>query len=133
MTDVADASRQLGGPVAAATTGAPARPFVGRVRELWELLAALREGAAHRDLLFLVTGAPGIGKSRLMEELARLLEGQGWRVLVGRCWEHGGAPAYWPWMQVVRAAGGELPGHPGGRPARGGPLHAVRRGGPVPA
>ena len=29
-------------------------------------------------------------------------------MLVGRCWEHGGAPAYWPWMQVVRAAGGEL-------------------------
>jgi predicted ATPase len=43
-----------------------------------------------------------------MEELARLLGRQGWRVLVGRCWEHGGAPAYWPWMQVVRAAGGEL-------------------------
>ena len=108
MTDAADTSRQQGGSVAAAATGEPARPFVGRVRELWELLAALREEAAHRDLLFLVTGAPGIGKSRLMEELARLLGRQGWRVLVGRCWEHGGAPAYWPWMQVVREAGGEL-------------------------
>jgi hypothetical protein len=104
MTDAVDASRQQGGLVVAAATGEPARPFVGRVRELWELLAALREGAAHRDLLFLVTGEPGIGKSRLMDELARLLEGQGWRVLVGRCWEHGGAPAYWPWMQVIRAA-----------------------------
>jgi tetratricopeptide (TPR) repeat protein/energy-coupling factor transporter ATP-binding protein EcfA2 len=108
MTDAADASRQQGGLVAAAATGQPGRPFVGRVRELWELLAALREGAAQRGSLFLVTGAPGIGKSRLMEELARLLGHQGWRVLVGRCWEHGGAPAYWPWMQVVRAAGGEL-------------------------
>jgi AAA ATPase domain len=101
MTDAVDASRQQGGLVVAAATGEPARLFVGRVRELWELLAALREGAAHRDLLFLVTGEPGIGKSRLMEELARLLEGQGWRVLVGRCWEHGGAPACWPWMQGV--------------------------------
>ena len=108
MTDAADASRQQGGLVAAAATGEPARPFVGRARELSELLAALREGAAQRGSMFLVTGAPGIGKSRLMEELARLLGQQGWRVLVGRCWEHGGAPAYWPWMQVVRAAGGEL-------------------------
>ena len=98
MTDAVDASRRPGGSVAAAT----AHPFVGRDRELSEL------GAAPPGSLFLVTGAPGIGKSRLMEELARLLGGQGWEVLVGRCWEHGGAPAYWPWMQVVRAAGGEL-------------------------
>jgi eukaryotic-like serine/threonine-protein kinase len=101
MTDAADASRHPGGSVVAATSE-PARPFVGRARELSEL------GAAPPGSLFLVTGPPGIGKSRLMEELAGLLEGQGWRVLVGRCWEHGGAPAYWPWMQVVRAAGGEL-------------------------
>ncbi|HSO53270.1 MAG TPA: ATP-binding protein [Actinomycetes bacterium] len=86
MTDAADASRQQGGLVAAAATGQPARPFVGRVRELWELLAALREAAAHRDQLFLVTGEPGIGKSRLMEELARLLE--------GRCW--------WSWTTCTR-------------------------------
>ena len=31
-----------------------------------------------------------------------------WTAPVRGCWEHGGAPAYWPWMQVVRAAGGEL-------------------------
>ena len=24
------------------------------------------------------------------------------RVLWGRCWEHGGAPPYWPWVQVLR-------------------------------
>ena len=27
----------------------------------------------------------------------------GARVLVGRCWEAGGAPAYWPWVQSLRA------------------------------
>src|SRR4029453_13645516 len=31
-------------------------------------------------------------------------------VRTGRCWEGGGAPAYWPWIQVVRAAGGEFDG-----------------------
>jgi predicted ATPase len=107
MTDAADASRQQGGLVAAAT-GEPARPFVGRVQELRELRAALEEAAARQGCLLLLSGEPGIGKSRLMEELARQLPEQGWRVLVGRCWEHGGAPAYWPWTQVVRAAGREL-------------------------
>jgi hypothetical protein len=29
-------------------------------------------------------------------------------VLTGRCWDRGGAPAYWPWVQIVRAAGGDL-------------------------
>ena len=27
---------------------------------------------------------------------------RGARVLVGRCWEAGGAPAYWPWVQALR-------------------------------
>jgi tetratricopeptide (TPR) repeat protein len=108
MTDAADASRQASRSLAAAATVEQGRPFVGRVQELRELRAALEEAAARQGCLLLVTGEPGIGKSRLMEELARQLPEQGWRVLVGRCWEHGGAPAYWPWMQVVRAAGSEL-------------------------
>jgi tetratricopeptide (TPR) repeat protein len=29
-------------------------------------------------------------------------------VLFGRCWEEGGAPAFWPWIQVIREAGGDL-------------------------
>jgi hypothetical protein len=108
MTDAADASRQASGSLVAAATVEQGRPFVGRVRELRELRAALEEAAARQGCLLLVSGEPGIGKSRLMEELTRQLAEQGWRVLVGRCWEHGGAPAYWPWMQVARAAGSEL-------------------------
>lgn len=85
-----------------------ARPFVGRARELDELgLALAGAGAGHGSLL-LISGEPGIGKSRLMEEVAARAEELGWRVLTGRCWEGGGAPAYWPWIQVVRAAGGEF-------------------------
>jgi tetratricopeptide (TPR) repeat protein len=50
-----------------------------------------------------VGGEPGIGKSRLAETLAGRAQGRGARVLVGRCWEAGGAPAYWPWVQALRA------------------------------
>ncbi|MBA3263236.1 MAG: AAA family ATPase [Thermoleophilaceae bacterium] len=86
----------------------PGRPFVGRVTELEELRAALDLTAARRGFLFLLSGEPGIGKTRLMHELAREAGERGWRVAAGRCWEEGGAPAYWPWIQAVRALGGDF-------------------------
>ena len=57
--------------------------------------------------LILLAGEPGIGKSRLAEELVSQARGRGARVLVGRCWEAGGAPAYWPWVQSLRGYIGE--------------------------
>src|SRR5262249_16713463 len=36
-------------------------------------------------------------------ELSREASRQGAAVLWGRCWEGGGAPPYWPWLQVLRA------------------------------
>ncbi len=50
----------------------------------------------------LFTGEPGIGKTRLADESARLAIAKGMRVRWGRCWEGGGAPAHWPWIQVIR-------------------------------
>ena len=84
------------------------RPFVGRVRELADLGSALGEAVSGRGSLVLVTGEPGIGKTRLMSELARVGSEQGVRVVTGRCWEVGGAPPYWPWFQVIRVLGGDL-------------------------
>ena len=77
--------------------------FVGRGPELAELLAGLEEVFAGRGRLFLLSGEPGIGKSRLAEELRAHARARGAKVLVGRCWEAGGAPAYWPWVQSLRA------------------------------
>ena len=51
----------------------------------------------------LLAGEPGIGKTRLAEELAAQASARGALVLWGRCWEGEGAPAFWPWVQVVRA------------------------------
>ena len=47
--------------------------FVGRERELRELQAGLDEVCSGRGRFFLVTGEPGIGKSRLADELAALV------------------------------------------------------------
>jgi predicted ATPase/DNA-binding SARP family transcriptional activator len=81
---------------------APA-PLVGRARELSGLLSGLEQALAGHGGLFLLAGEPGIGKSRLADELARHARDRGAEVLFGRCWEAGGAPAYWPWVQALRA------------------------------
>lgn len=81
---------------------APRTVFVGREAELSELRAGLNDAIAGRGRLFLIGGEPGIGKSRLMDEVIAVAKGLGARVLVGRCWEAGGAPAYWPWVQSLR-------------------------------
>ena len=76
--------------------------FVGREGELEELLGGLDAALSGRGGLYLLVGEPGIGKSRLGEELIRSARSRGFHVLVGRCWEAGGAPAYWPWVQALR-------------------------------
>jgi DNA-binding CsgD family transcriptional regulator len=78
-------------------------PFVGREAELAALTADLDAAAGGRGGVVLVAGEPGIGKTRLVEELAAQATVCGALVLWGRCWEGEGAPAFWPWIQVVRA------------------------------
>jgi tetratricopeptide (TPR) repeat protein len=77
--------------------------FIGRERELAELGIALDEALDGRGRLVLLAGQPGIGKSRTAAELASTARRRGCQVLVGRCYEGEGAPAYWPWVQILRA------------------------------
>jgi DNA-binding SARP family transcriptional activator len=78
-------------------------PFVGRREELRDLYAALERALGGRGSLFLVAGEPGIGKSRLADEVARRAEARGAIVLWGRGWEAGGAPPYWVWVHALRS------------------------------
>jgi DNA-binding SARP family transcriptional activator len=88
---------------APAEAGEAARgAFVGREEELEELLQGFADAVAARGRLFLLVGEPGIGKSRLADEVLRHARAHGAEALAGRCWEGGGAPAYWPWVQSIR-------------------------------
>ena len=83
--------------------GAPGRiPFVGRQRELAELTQRLDAASQGRGGVVLIAGEPGIGKTRLAEEVAAQAKECGVWVLWGRCYEGEGAPAFWPWVQVLR-------------------------------
>ncbi|HEY7794565.1 MAG TPA: BTAD domain-containing putative transcriptional regulator, partial [Gaiellaceae bacterium] len=87
-------------PAAASVAPVTRRPgeevFVGRERELETLVGALDDALAGRGRLVVVGGEPGIGKSRLAEELAARASALGAEIHWGRCWEEGGAPPYWP-------------------------------------
>ena len=80
------------------------RPIVGRERELGalagELDTAVRESSCR--LVTLVAQA-GVGKSRLIEEFAHLVEPRA-RILRGRCLSYGRGITFWPLVQIVRDA-----------------------------
>jgi DNA-binding NarL/FixJ family response regulator len=67
---------------------------------LTEPLAAAGRGAG---AVLLIGGEPGIGKTRIAEVLAERAAQHGALVLWGRCYEGDGAPAFWPWLQTIRA------------------------------
>ena len=76
---------------------------MGRDGERDALTRGLDDAFAGSGRLFLLVGEPGIGKSRLAEQLSADARARGAEVIVGRSWEAGGAPAYWPWVQALRA------------------------------
>jgi hypothetical protein len=67
-----------------------------------ELASGFDDAGAGRGSLFLIVGPAGMGKTRLADEVTRGAEARGMRAVWGRCWETGGAPAYWPWIQILR-------------------------------
>jgi DNA-binding SARP family transcriptional activator len=81
---------------------AAAAPLEGRGEELGLLEAGLDDALAGRGRLFVVVGEAGAGKTRLADELAASAKQRGTRILWGRGWAGGGAPAYWPWTQALR-------------------------------
>jgi DNA-binding CsgD family transcriptional regulator len=76
--------------------------FVGRVAERDELREWWRRAAAGATVVVFVTGEPGMGKSRLVSELAAEVHADGGRVLLGACFEDVDEP-YGPFAQAILA------------------------------
>ena len=72
----------------------------GELEALRGWLDTAREGGGR---LVLCVGEPGIGKTRLAQELAGVAPAGGTTVAWGRCAEAEGPPAFWPWRQVLRS------------------------------
>jgi tetratricopeptide (TPR) repeat protein len=81
--------------------------FVGRHAELKQLLSGLDVLKTGKGTAFAVSGEAGVGKTRLAAEFTSRARAGGACVVWGRCWEAGGAPSYWPWVEVIRRLVGE--------------------------
>ncbi|GAA4010032.1 hypothetical protein GCM10022384_64270 [Streptomyces marokkonensis] len=89
-------------------TAAPS-PLTGRGQELDRLTAAAASAVVGHGHVASVLGPPGVGKTRLLLELAARLESMeapekttGPEVVWSHCFADEGVPAYWLWTQVLR-------------------------------
>jgi DNA-binding SARP family transcriptional activator len=80
-----------------------AHPLVGRHAERERFVGALdvavRDG---RERVLLVTGEPGLGKSRLIDELCSAARARGATVLEGRAFEAEAGRPFGPWVDALR-------------------------------
>src|SRR5207247_340824 len=83
-------------------------PVVGRRAELARLHDALREVCGGRGRIVVVLGEAGMGKTRLLEELAAATLQRGGSLVVGRCYETQQILPFGPWVEALRAGLGLL-------------------------
>ncbi|SOE00130.1 AfsR/SARP family transcriptional regulator [Blastococcus haudaquaticus] len=102
-------------PVLPATKAQPPAPslapgselLVGRRAELSRLQAVAEQVGSGRGAVVVLQGEAGIGKTRLAEAAAEAVRAAGWSVAWSRCADDTGAPALWPWTQVLEQLGQE--------------------------
>jgi len=103
------------GPGGAAVPAGPAtaRPLYGRAAELRTLTAAWAAARAGHGRVVLITGEAGIGKTRLVTELARRADNAGARIAVGAGVDVGGEAPLAIWQELVSQLARTVPPPPG--------------------
>jgi len=87
----------------------PSGPLVAREVELSQVLAAAEAVMNGSGRLVLLTGEPGIGKTRLAQEVTLAVRNRGFLVATGRCYEPEQAVAYYPFMEALAIAAESAP------------------------
>src|SRR6185503_9533396 len=78
-------------------------PFVGREHERDAMRAAVDRAARGRGSIVLLAGGPGVGKSRLALEMADRASADGFRVLVGHCYERDEPFPFLPFAEILES------------------------------
>ncbi len=81
-----------------------ATPFVGRGNEYGLLIGLIARLTAGAGCTVLIEGEPGIGKSRLLREVARYAQARGFPTLATNCYEIECATPYRPVIDLVTRA-----------------------------
>ena len=82
--------------------GAGPGALIGREGEMSLLSRALGSALDGNGGLAMLVGDPGIGKTRLTQEVVSVAQDRGFGTAVGVCYEGGTTPPYWPWTQAIR-------------------------------
>jgi class 3 adenylate cyclase/tetratricopeptide (TPR) repeat protein len=84
-------------------------PFVGREAERADLRRLLDQSIRGQGALVMIGGEPGVGKTRLAEELLLEARQRGALAWSGRCYEMEGAPPYIPFVEILESAARVIP------------------------
>lgn len=85
---------------AASVAGVPA--LVGRETELGVMRSWVESASHGRPVVAVCVGEPGIGKTRLAQEVSVAARSAGFSVGWSVCDDLEGAPPFWPWLQLLR-------------------------------
>ena len=96
------------GETAAPASAETRQPFVGRQAEQDKLAARLVDVSQGRGALALIGGEPGVGKTRLSEELLADARERGMLTFTGHCYEEGTAP-FTPFVEILEQMVREIP------------------------
>ncbi len=103
---VGSAPRRDRSPATASFEAASARPpagppLVGRGAELEELGAKLDAASSGAGTLVLIGGQPGVGKTRLTDEVLSIARGRGMTTFAGHCYEGEGGEPFIPFVEIL--------------------------------
>jgi class 3 adenylate cyclase/tetratricopeptide (TPR) repeat protein len=96
-------------PVGGFLGAAPDESLVARETEIQRLEAALDAVGVGSARLVLLAGEPGVGKTRLAQEVMLAARRRGFVVATGRCYEPQQAVAYYPFLEALHHAYGQAP------------------------
>ena len=79
----------------------PSGSLVGREEELRQILPPVDEVAAGEGRLLLLAGEPGVGKTRLAQEVTLVAHNYGFLLIVGRCYEQQQSVPFYPFREAL--------------------------------
>lgn len=95
------AIRSLDLPVGGFLGAVPDGPLVARTDEIERIRGVVKTVTGGAGRVLLLAGEPGVGKTRLAQEVTLICRASGMHLATGRCYEPQQTVAYYPFLEVV--------------------------------
>lgn len=104
VSDQPEADHEQSLPVGGFLGSLPSGALVARGPEMTRLQEALESSAGGQGRLVLLSGEPGIGKTRLAQELTLAAHDRGFLIAAGRCYQPQQSVPYYPFLDALGMA-----------------------------